>query len=67
MKTQLEFNFDKPRDATPKEVEDWFEQELKPWGDRQSKVIIIACLVQAGALGFMFSMFALIQHYVNSA
>ena len=50
--TQPQFVF-KHRDATPQEVEDWYETELKWWGDRQFKIIIIATIVQISALGFM--------------
>lgn len=49
---QLRFVF-KPRDATPEEVEDWYETELKWWGEKQFKIIIIATIVQISALGFM--------------
>ena len=50
--TQPQFVFKYP-DATPKEVEDWYETELKWWGDRQFKIVIIATIVQISALGFM--------------
>ena len=50
--TQPQFVF-KHRDATPQEVEDWYETELKWWGDRQFKIVIIATIVQISALGFM--------------
>ena len=50
---QLELLLNKPRDATPKEAEDWYEEELKWWGDRQLKIVAIATVVQISALGFM--------------
>ena len=50
--TQPQFLFKHP-DATPKEVEDWYENELKVWADRQFPIIWIACAVQLSALGFM--------------
>jgi len=50
--TQPQFVFKYP-DATPEQVEDWYETELKWWGDRQFKIIIIATIVQISALGFM--------------
>ena len=50
---QLELLLNKPRDATPKETEDWYEKELKWWGDRQLKIVAIATVVQISALGFM--------------
>ena len=43
---QLELLLNKPRDATPKEAEDWYEEELKWWGDRQLKIVAIATVVQ---------------------
>ena len=49
---QLNLNF-KPRDATPQEVENWYNTELKWWGEQQFKIIIIATIVQISALGFM--------------
>ena len=49
---QLRFVF-KPRDATPEEEKDWYETELKWWGEKQFKIIIIATIVQISALGFM--------------
>ena len=50
---QLELLLNKPRDATPKEAEDCYEEELKWWGDRQLKIVAIATVVQISALGFM--------------
>jgi len=49
---QLNLNF-KPRDATPQEVEDWYNTELKWWGERQLKFVAIATVVQISALGMM--------------
>ncbi len=49
---QLELHF-KPRDATPQEVETWYETELKWWGDRQLKFVAIATVIQISALGMM--------------
>ena len=40
-------------DATPQQVDDWYENELKVWADRQFPIIWIACAVQLSALGFM--------------
>ena len=40
-------------DATPEQIEDWYETELKWWGDRQFKFVIIATIIQISALGFM--------------
>ena len=49
---QLEFVF-KPSDATAEQVKDWYETELKWWGDRQLSIVAIATVVQISALGFM--------------
>ena len=49
---QLRFVF-KPRDGTGEEGVDWYETELKWWGEKQFKIIIIATIVQISALGFM--------------
>ena len=53
---QLEINFI-PRDATPQEAEEWQEQELAWWGDRQLNIVALATGVQAfvffGMLGTM--------------
>ena len=50
---QLSLLLNKPRDATPQEVQDWYNTELKWWGDRQLKFVVIATIVQLSALGFM--------------
>ena len=49
---QLNLNF-RPRNATPEEVDDWYNTELKWWGDRQLSIVAIATVVQISALGFM--------------
>ena len=50
---QLELQLNKTIDATPQQVDDWYENELKVWADRQFPIIWIACAVQLSALGFM--------------
>lgn len=50
---QLSLLLNKPRDATPQEVEDWYNTELKWWGDRQLNIVAIATVVQISALGMM--------------
>ena len=52
--TQLSLNLNKPADATPEEQE-WYETELKPWGDRQLNIVAIATVVQVTMLGLMFA------------
>lgn len=49
---QLEFVF-KPNDATPEQVQEWYDTELKWWADKQFTIIWIACGVQISALAFM--------------
>ena len=65
MPQQLEFNFAKPRDATPKEAKDWIEGELKWWGDNQLKIVAIAALVQVGVFGLMLASFYFIGELVK--
>ena len=43
---QLELHLQVTRDATPKECQEWFEQELKPQADIQFKVILLATIMQ---------------------
>ena len=52
---QLELQLNKTVDATPEEFDDWYETELKWWGDRQLKIVAIATIVQISALAFMAS------------
>ena len=49
----------KPKDASPQEIDQWQETELKWWADQQFKIIIIATIVQFTCLAFMFSVMAL--------
>ena len=51
--TQLSLNLNKPADATPEEAQEWYETELKWWGDRQLKFVAIATVIQISALGMM--------------
>ena len=37
----------KPRDATPKEFDEWFKTELAPQANMQFKLIIVATILQA--------------------
>tara|TARA_B100001057_G_C22672835_1_gene880605 strand:+ start:732 stop:938 length:207 start_codon:yes stop_codon:yes gene_type:complete len=52
---QLSLQLNKTREATPREFDEWQEQELNWWAERQFKIIIIATIVQISALGFMAS------------
>ena len=38
---QLELQLNKTIDATPEEVEEWYQKELKWWGDRQLNIVAI--------------------------
>jgi len=57
MPQQLEFLFDKPRDATPEEAKEWIDGELEWWGKYQLRIIAIMALVQVGMFGFMLLSF----------
>ena len=61
---QLDLLLDKPRDATPEEVEEWHSTNLKWWADRQFKIIILASFVQLAALGYMFSVMFIAKQWV---
>ena len=43
----------KPRNATPEEAEQWYEDHLKWWGERQLSIVAIAVVVQITMLGLM--------------
>tara|TARA_B100001113_G_C20815421_1_gene494374 strand:- start:309 stop:587 length:279 start_codon:yes stop_codon:yes gene_type:complete len=60
---QLELQLNIPDEATPEEVEQWQEKELKWWADRQLNIVAIATVIQICALGFMFSVM-LINHHL---
>ena len=46
MAQQLELLLNKPRDATPKEHEEWINNELLPLGDMQLKFVANISVVQ---------------------
>tara|TARA_B100000902_G_scaffold310389_1_gene300009 strand:- start:259 stop:474 length:216 start_codon:yes stop_codon:yes gene_type:complete len=56
---QLELNFG-PREATPEEFNDWWENELKPKGDVQLKFVAMMAVVQLLTLVFMMTAFFII-------
>ena len=39
--------FNKPRDATPEEFDEWLKTELTPQTNKQFKLIIVATVLQA--------------------
>jgi|TARA_Y100000356_G_scaffold11723_1_gene8328 hypothetical protein len=59
--TQLSLNLNKPADATPEEAQEWYETELKWWGDRQLHIVAIAVVIQMSALAFMGAIMLLNQ------
>ena len=54
-----------PETATPEQVKEWHETEGKWWGDRALKFVIIASLIQFGAMGFMLFNFWVIDLMTN--
>lgn len=64
MPQQLELPLWKPREATPEEVQQWFVEELKPQADKSLQYVVMASIIQACCLGFMFSMFWVIDKLV---
>ena len=51
----------KYRDATPEEIEEWNETNLKPWADKSLQIVAIASVMQVCSLGFMLLSFYLLQ------
>ena len=56
---------DLPEDATPEQVKEWHETEGKWWGDRALMFVVIASLIQFGAMGFMLFNFWVIDLMTN--
>ena len=54
---QLEFNFKKPRDATPEEQKEWIEEELIPLGEKQISFIAFMSVLQVATVGLMLLAF----------
>ena len=65
MNNQLELSLNKPRDATPEQIKEWHEGELKWWGDRALMFVAIASIVQFSAMGFMLFNFWIIDLMVG--
>ena len=53
--------FDNLPNATPQEIKDWYESELKWWGDRQIPIVAIMAFVQLFVFGGMLLSFFLID------
>ena len=54
-----------PDEATPEQIKEWHETEGKWWGDRALMFVIIASLIQFGAMGFMLFNFWVIDLMTN--
>ena len=54
---QLQFNFKKPRDATPEEHRKWIEEELIPLGEKQIPFIAFMSVLQVATVGLMLLAF----------
>jgi len=62
---QLELPLNKPRDATPEEVQQWMNEELAPQAKYSLHTVVIASIIQLCAFGFMLSAFWMIDKMVN--
>ncbi len=60
LESQHELLLNKPRDATPEEVQEWLDKELLPLGEKQLKFIAIMAFVQFFTLASMFLAFFVI-------
>ena len=56
----------RPEPATPEQVKEWHDTEGKWCADRALTFVVIATLVQFGALAFMMSTFFIIQLAVEA-
>ena len=54
-----------PDNATPEQVKEWHDTEGKWWSDRALKFVVIASLIQFGAMGFMLFNFWVIDLMTN--
>ena len=50
-----------PDNATPEQVKEWHDTEGKWWSDRALMFVVIASLIQFGAMGFMLFNFWVID------
>ena len=53
--TQLSLQLNKTADATPEQFDEWQENELAPWAERQLPIVAIMSVIQLMMLGFMAS------------
>tara|TARA_B100000609_G_C17085786_1_gene366590 strand:+ start:412 stop:726 length:315 start_codon:yes stop_codon:yes gene_type:complete len=54
-----------PEDATPEQVKEWHDTEGKWWADRALQFVVIASLIQFGAISFMLFNFFVIDLMVG--
>ena len=54
-----------PDEATPEQVKEWHDTEGKWWADRALQFVVIASLVQFGAISFMLFNFFVIDLMVG--
>ena len=54
-----------PDNATPEQVKEWHDTEGKWWADRALQFVVIASLVQFGAISFMLFNFFVIDLMVG--
>ena len=52
------------KEATPEEVEEWFQTNLKPWADKSLTIVALASVLQFCSIGFMLLSFYFIQQAV---
>lgn len=62
---QLELLLDKPRDATPEEVQQWQDEELGPQAEWALHSVVAASVIQVTVFGFMLSMFWVIDKLIG--
>ena len=62
---QMKLDFTTPDLKTPEQVKEWHETEGKWWGDRALMFVVIASLIQFGAMGFMLFNFWVIDLMTN--
>ena len=52
------------REATPEEIAEWNETNLKPWADKSLTIVALASVMQVCSLGFMLLSFYFLQQVV---
>ena len=57
---QLELQLNKTEDASPKEFDSWYKEELEWWGEKQLLIVAIAAVIQLTVFGLMLTSFYLI-------